>query len=83
MKGDCPMVNHVILTVSVSGKELDLEFSATVPIGEVKPILADALKQKGVPINADFSFVFNGKTLSDAESFGSLGIWDGNYIQVC
>ena len=77
------MTDNVLYTVSVSGKEIDMEFPVDVPISEVKPIFASALKKKGIYVNPVFSFSCNGRMLPDTESFGSLGIWDGSYIQVC
>ena len=76
------MVDCVILTVSINDKELDMEFPVSVPISDLKPIFSNALKKKGIYVNNIFSFVYDGKTLPDSESFGSLGIWDGSYIRV-
>ena len=76
------MGSYVIITVSVGNNEYDIEIPAEVPICDIKQVFISAMKMKGLQVNQLFSFIYNGIVLPDDESFGSLGIWDGSYIQV-
>ena len=76
------MIENVIVTLICSKREYDMELPANVKIVHLRPLICEAMLQKGIVIPEGFSLSSNGSLLDDSDTLIELGIWDGSYISI-
>lgn len=76
------MVDKVIVTLTCGNREFDMEFPADVAVGQIKPLLIQALHYKGIFATEPFRLVCNGYTLKSSDTLLKSGVWDGCYVDL-
>lgn len=76
------MVETVIVTVICDSREFDMELPANVKLAQLKPVLSEGLKRKGVMLSDDFQFIVNETNLRESDTLLKAGVWDGSYITI-
>jgi uncharacterized ubiquitin-like protein YukD len=76
------MVDNVIVTVVCNSREYDMELPANIKVEQLKPVVFEALKRKGLTLSGDIVLKNNGSLLKDSDTLFNAGVWDGSYITV-
>lgn len=76
------MIKNVILTLIYGKYEFDMEFPAEATLGQIRPLLVQALQKKGIVITEPFKLSNNHHFLDDSETFLKSGLWDGSYLEL-
>ena len=76
------MVDNVIVTVICNSRDFDMELPANVKIAQLKPVISEALKRKGLRLNENFNLIGNENLLKDSDTLFETGVWDGSYLRI-
>jgi len=76
------VIDNVIITLTCEGNDFDMELPANVKISQLKPLLQDALRKKGINISNTFDLTGTDGYLSDSDTLFNAGIWDGRNLTI-
>ncbi len=76
------MIENVIVTIVYAKQAYDIELPANTSVTRLKPVIAEALSRKALPMQGDFTLACNGNALRGADTLFDAGVWDGSYLIV-
>ncbi|MBR5509743.1 MAG: EsaB/YukD family protein [Lachnospiraceae bacterium] len=76
------MVDKVIVSLVCEEQVFDMEIPADVKVERLLPVIAEAVKMKGIQLEETSRLIGNGRMLEDADTLLEAGIWDGSYLKV-
>ena len=76
------MIENVLVTLRCQGREFDMELSANIEAGQLKPAVSEAMRRKGICLDRGFIFESNGHPLKETDTLLEAGVWDGSYLSI-
>ena len=76
------VIDSVIITLVCDKQEYDMELPGKIAVGQLKPVIAEALSRKGAHIGNMYKLSYNSKMLGDSDTLLEIGAWDGSYITI-